>query len=112
MLQGPYLDAATQRDVFGAAGNSLWGWAGRANVIVLFHVAPDMSINISFSSTMKLPTVPWSRNQNIWQLSAASQTAMTSSAHLSLYLLDSFRFSAPKIIDQQILDLDKTTGRS
>lgn len=62
--------------------------AGRANVIVLFHAAPDMSINISFSSTMKLPTVPWSRNQNIWQLSAASQTAMTSSAHLSLYLLD------------------------
>lgn len=86
--------------------------AGRANVIVLFHAAPDMYINISCSSTMKLPIVPWSRNQNIWELSAASQNAMTSSAHLSLYLLDSFRFSAPKIIDKQILGLDNTTGRS
>lgn len=37
---------------------------------------------------------------------------MTSSAHLSLYLLDSFRFPAPKIIDKQILDFDNTAGRS
>lgn len=37
---------------------------------------------------------------------------MSSSDHLSLDLLDTFRFSAPNIIDQQMLDLDNTTGRS